>query len=182
MWWGCAYAEMNIKNITEAVLREYSLDLTGLHGAWHWLRVRRNGLWLAERTPDADAQVVELFALLHDSRRWDDGHDPLHGPRAAKFVRRLHADGLLVLEAPRLEILADACARHTTGRNSIDPTIGCCWDADRLELSRLHDPPDPYYLSTKAALDGDLQRLAWEAGTSGYQDRQGAERWGLPLP
>lgn len=173
---------MNIRDIADAVRREYTLDLHGLHGAWHWLRVRQNGLWLAERTPNADPQVIELFALLHDSRRWDDGHDPLHGARAAAFTRRLHAEGILALEVDRLEMLVEACAHHTTGRSSKDPTIGCCWDADRLELARLFDPPDPRYLSTEAASHGDLQRLAWKAGTTGYQDRAGAMRWGLPLP
>ena len=173
---------MSIERIAAAVVREYTLDLQGLYGAWHWLRVRRNGLWLAERTPDADPLVIELFALLHDSRRWDDGYDPLHGARAAEFTRRLHADGTLLLEPARLELLVEACALHTTARSSADPTIGCCWDADRLELARLLDPPDPRFLSTQAALHDDLQRLAWEAGTTDYHDHEGARRWGLPLP
>lgn len=173
---------MNIAEIAAAVRREYTLDLQGLHGAWHWLRVRQNGLWLAERTPDADAEVIELFALLHDSRRWDDGHDPMHGKRAAEFTQRLHAEGLLVLEADRLKLLVEACANHTSARSSADPTIGCCWDADRLELARLFYPPDAHYLSTKAALHEDLQQQAWTAGTTGFRDHAGARHWGLPLP
>ncbi|HRN52326.1 MAG TPA: hypothetical protein PK788_02460 [Gemmatimonadaceae bacterium] len=170
---------MDLKRVAAAVCREYTLDLRGLHGVWHWLRVRQNGLWLAERTPGADPQVIELFALLHDSRRWDDGRDPEHGPRAADFARRLSADGILTLEAGKLEALADACTHHTSPRTSTDPTIGCCWDADRLELSRLSYPPDPRYLSTAAALHEDLQRWAWDAGYNGHQDRAGAIWWGF---
>lgn len=170
---------MDLTHVAAAVCREYTLDLHGLHGAWHWLRVRQNGLWLAARTPNADVHVIELFALLHDSRRWDDGHDPQHGPRAAAFARRLHADGILKLEADRLTALVDACAQHTEPRTSADPTIGCCWDADRLELARLGDPPDPRFLSTEAALHEDLQRKAWDAGSNGHRDHAGALRWGM---
>ena len=58
---------MDIQDIAAAVRREYTLDLHGLHGAWHWLRVRQNGLWLAERTPDADVEVTA--GVGHELRR-----------------------------------------------------------------------------------------------------------------
>ena len=40
---------------------------------------------------------------------------------------------------------------HTDGTISDDPTIGCCWDADRLDLPRVGMQPDPALLSTEAA-------------------------------
>ena len=123
------------------VMRGYRLRLTGIHGPGHWRRVRANGLALAALTPGADAAVVELFALLHDSRRVNDDEDPEHGPRAAALARRLAEAALLVLDSARLDLLAEACARHTDGDTTADPTIGCCWDADRLELSRLRVDP-----------------------------------------
>ncbi len=148
------------------VMGGYRLKLAGIHGPAHWRRVRAHGLALAARTEGADAIVVELFALLHDSRRINDDHDPQHGPRAATLARTLAAEAVLALDAARLDLLAEACARHTDGGTTSDPTIGCCWDADRLELSRLHIRPDTHFLSTRAARAPDLQHTAWTAGTS----------------
>lgn len=167
--------------LTRRVLETYALRLDGLHGPGHWLRVRANGMALAARTPDADAELVELFALLHDSKREDDGRDRHHGERAADFVRVLHAEGLLGLERDRMETLAEACAGHHHPRVSEHPTVGCCWDADRLELARLHYEPDPTLLSTAAALDDELQRWAWTRGTTWELDTPGAMRWGLAV-
>jgi uncharacterized protein len=144
----------------------YRLKLSGIHGPAHWRRVRAHGLALAARTQGADALVVELFALLHDSRRLNDDHDPEHGPRAAALARELAAAALLALDAARLDLLAEACARHTDGDTTAEPTIGCCWDADRLELARLHIRPNARFLSTEAALDPALQQAAWTHGTT----------------
>lgn len=168
-------------SLTRRVLQTYALELNGLHGPGHWLRVRANGLALASRTPEADAEIVELFALLHDSKREDDGHDRYHGERAAEFVRELHAEGHLSVAGDQLEVLAAACAGHHHPQVSDDPTIGCCWDADRLELARLRYPPDPALLSTEAALDAELQRWAWERGEGWYLDAAGAVRWALDV-
>ena len=125
------------RRLLDRVMDGYRLDLAGIHGPGHWRRVRANGLALAARTNGADPAVIELFALLHDSRRHDDNEDPDHGDRAAALVHDLAAAALLPLDSVRLALLADACSRHTRGEVSDDPTIGCCWDADRLDLSRL---------------------------------------------
>lgn len=161
------------------VLAGYRLDLQGIHGPAHWLRVRANGLALAARMPGADAAVVELFALLHDGRRVHDGRDLGHGERAAAAAEALARDGLLALAPDRLRRLAEACAGHEHGRVSADPTIGCCWDADRLELSRLDRRPIPRLLSTPAALDPTLQADAWRRGQSLVLDAEGAAAWAL---
>ena len=152
--------------LIKRVMDGYRLGLSGIHGPGHWRRVRANGLALAALTEGADAAVVELFALLHDSRRLNDNHDPEHGPRAAALARHLAATTLLPLDTARLDLLAEACARHTDGDTTTDPTIGCCWDADRLELSRLDIRPAARYLSTAAAHDPALQRTAWTQGTT----------------
>ncbi len=44
-----------------------------------------------------------------------------------------------------------ACDGHTDGKTSDDPTIGACWDADRLDLCRLGDRIDVRALSTAPA-------------------------------
>lgn len=163
--------------LVEEVLAGYQLDPQGIHGPSHWLRVRQNGLALAAMTQGADAAVVELFALLHDGQRRDEWEDSGHGERAARHVRQLASKGLLRLDAVRLELLKAACAGHELGRVSEDPTIGCCWDADRLELSRLRMRPIPRFLSTTAALDPEVQRRAWERGIGAVIDSGIAEGW-----
>jgi uncharacterized protein len=154
------------RKLLDRVMGGYRLDPAGIHGPGHWRRVRANGLALAARTEGADHEVIELFALLHDSRRIDDDEDPDHGDRAAALVHDLATDALLALDAARVALLAAACARHALGDVSQDPTIGCCWDADRLELSRLHIRLRDRYLSTAAARDPDLQHIAWVNGST----------------
>lgn len=165
--------------LVREVLAGYWLDLGGIHGPAHWLRVRANGLALAARTPGADAGVVELFALLHDSRRQTEDHDFGHGERAAAYAQQLARDGLLRLDPGRLDTLATACAGHEHGGTSADPTIGCCWDADRLELSRLYRRPIARLLSTEAARDPGLQGEAWRRGVGELLDIEGATAWGV---
>jgi uncharacterized protein len=161
------------------VLDGYRLPFDGIHGTGHWLRVLENGRILAAATPGADPALVELFSLLHDSRRRDEDGDPGHGERAAAFVRELAAQGVLELGPERVAVLAAACARHEMGEVSADPTIGCCWDADRLELARLGRRPVARFLSTAAALDPGIQAAAWQRGTTGAVRADLAQAWSL---
>ena len=52
-------------------------------------------------------------------------------------------------------VLAFACEEHTNGGVGSDPTVGVCWDADRLNLWRVGIRPDPRLLSTRAAKSGE---------------------------
>ena len=122
----------------------------GIHGPQHWRAVARVGAELIEAGEAAHPAVVFLFGLLHDSQRLDDGHDPEHGPRAATLAREL-AGTWLHLSDDELERLCEACARHTAGARSDDPTVGVCWDADRLNLARVGIHPSAAYLSTASA-------------------------------
>jgi uncharacterized protein len=121
---------------------------TALHGERHWQRVALAGSALCDHEPGADPLVVSLFALLHDACRFDDGYDPAHGPRAAALVGRLARKGVLCLKPDRLSLLRRACARHTHGFRSDNPTLGICWDADRMDLRRLHMEVDPKRISS----------------------------------
>ena len=134
-----------------ATLREhFQLEWTGIHGAPHWARVRENGLRLAALT-GARTRVIEAFAFVHDSCRQNDYADPGHGPRAAEFARTLVQRRKLLLAPDELELLVLACEGHTGGRAHEDITVCTCWDADRLDLTRVGMIPDPKYLSTEAA-------------------------------
>ena len=108
-----------------------------------------NGLRLAE-TNGADRLVVALFAVFHDACRRNDDWDPEHGPRASTLVEKV---GHLVpeLDAGRRRLLVEACHGHTNGGVHADPTIGACWDADRLDLGRVGIRPRPDLLSTEPA-------------------------------
>ena len=139
----------NDRDLLERIRSQFELDWDGIHGLPHWLRVRDNGLRLAELT-GANRRVVELFALLHDSQRWDDGYDPDHGPRAAEFLRELAGD-YFHLDPPELELLEYACHYHSDGYLHGDITVVTCWDADRLDLGRVGMRPRAEYLCTAAA-------------------------------
>ena len=142
------------------MLREqFQLDWRGIHGAPHWARVRRNGLHLA-RENDARADVVECFALLHDSQRLHDGADRRHGARAADYVRRVNEE-YLHLDRSGVEMLVYACEFHSDGLMDADVTIQTCWDADRLDLGRIGIRPDPNRLCTAAARDIGFLEVAY---------------------
>ena len=121
--------------------QEYSI-----HGPAHWRRVERNGLLLATRT-GADATLVSLFAVFHDSRRENEGWDKGHGARGAELARLLRGQ-LFDLTDDDFEILHYACTWHTEGKHHEDPTIATCWDADRLDLGRVGIIPSRKFMST----------------------------------
>ncbi len=148
--------------LLEAVRAQYALDWYGIHGLHHWERVRDNGARLAPRT-GADPLVVEFFAALHDSRRLNEARDLHHGPRAAAWIRTLDP-ALLPMTSAQLELLVEACRTHTLGVATDDPTLGTCWDADRLDLLRVGRRPDPRQLITDAARDPEI--LEWAMARS----------------
>ena len=119
--------------------------------------MRENGLRLAALT-GAKPLVVELFALFHDSRRENDGHDPHHGARAAELARTLAAP---MLDASDLELLAVACRDHSKGFTEGDVTVTTCWDSDRLDLGRVWTKPKPSRLCTAAARDPKMIEWAY---------------------
>jgi uncharacterized protein len=134
--------------VLDAVVSRSTSHDSYLHGLSHWERVGRNGHDLAAETAGADPDVVLLFALFHDSMRLNDGHDPEHGQRGGALAHELRK--LLALDDDQLALLQVACAGHTDGLTSTDPTIGACWDADRLDLPRVGTTPIAALMSTDA--------------------------------
>ena len=125
------------------------------HGEQHWKAVAWAGLGLAGQVDGCDTDLVLLFALFHDSQRFNESHDPEHGLRGGKLVQEMQV-GVLQLDEGRLDRLMDACTRHDKGEITGDPTVGVCWDADRLNLWRVGITPDTRLLSTTAARDPEL--------------------------
>jgi hypothetical protein len=133
------------------------------HGERHWRGVAAVGLKLAELTPGADAEVIRLFALLHDAARQTDWtRDAEHGPRAARWCAELRAGGLIVVDDDQAATLATACDQHSGGwyaDPATHPTLGVCWDADRSRMRPLR----PVFLSTAAAKAPEFATWAAEA-------------------
>ena len=122
-----------------------------IHGPAHWRRVDVHAQLLAEHS-GADIIVVRLFACLHDTCRLDDGRDRMHGPRAADKLSAL-PKSLISITSAQMKLLEYAIRHHTDGVTSDDPTIGTCWDADRLDLGRVDIIPEASRMSTKAGKD-----------------------------
>lgn len=142
------------------IRRGFRLDWWGIHGSPHWARVAHHGRTLAGLL-GMDPEVPTLFALLHDSQRHDDGSDPDHGPRAARFVEALQSEGVLALEPQSLDWLVQACEGHSLGTRRAPLPVQICWDADRLDLGRVDEYPDWRRLCTKPARDTDYIEFAW---------------------
>ncbi|MFG0335680.1 MAG: hypothetical protein ACF8TS_20160 [Maioricimonas sp. JB049] len=141
--------EVDLRSLWGRAEKQFALDSCSIHGPVHWKRVEQNGIALAAATPGADLLVVRMFAVFHDCERRDDGHDPEHGPRAAELIRRKQGQWFQLPE-DSLDLLCEACRHHTHGGRTAEPTIGCCWDADRLDLTRIGVVPHARFMSTEA--------------------------------
>ena len=137
------------EKVWESVIKKTNTSKSSVHGASHWVRVERNGVYIAQNI-GADEVVVSLFALFHDCRRVNDGLDPEHGLRGAKFAESMRNE-MDFLTDKQFEKLYYACKWHTDKNHTDDLTIGACWDADRLDLGRVGTKPRVEFLNTKPA-------------------------------
>lgn len=140
-------AEIDFSAVWSFARQHHRLGAHSLHGPDHWERVEAHGQRLVEATASADLVVVRLFGILHDVERQNESFDPQHGARAAKLVQQLNGDLFLVSDE-QLELLSYSCRWHADGLTSDDPTVGCCWDADRLDLTRVGIHPTRKFMST----------------------------------
>ena len=137
---------INFDVVWEHVTDEFQCDPDSIHGPNHWRRVERNALKISASN-GANVDVVKLFAVFHDSRRQNDSVDFEHGGRGAKYAASLRGV-LFNLSDEYFVLLRYACVWHTHGKLSDDPTIGACWDADRLDLTRIGETPEARFMST----------------------------------
>lgn len=143
----------------QLVTAQFRLHADSDHGPSHWLKVRRNGLYLAG-IHGADSEVIRLFAVFHDSCRENEYGDPEHGPRGAQLALTLRKAGHFQLDDAQMALLVTACQIHNGGPPQIEPTLAVCLDADRLDLGRVGITPDPAFLSTLTARS-IATRQAW---------------------
>ena len=90
---------LSLKPIAHAILEDYVLPWNGTHGVAHWARVLENGLRLAQET-GANVEVVQLFAVFHDSRRVNEGTDDGHGLRGADLAAELRSKKVMLFNVP----------------------------------------------------------------------------------
>ncbi len=159
------------------ILEGYRLPPRGTHGITHWARVLENGRKLAEQT-GADLQVVELFAVFHDSRRMNEARDHGHGKRGSQLARELRGRAF-DLDDGRFALLEYACDEHTSGLTAADRSVQVCWDSDRLDLLRVGIRPHPRLLCTEAAQDPGVLDWANERASVRFVPALIEEEWGL---
>lgn len=152
--------------LIQEILKDYRLTIMGTHGLSHWGRVLETGLKLTEQT-GAKPEVVALFAVFHDARRWSEATDPGHGQRGAELANNLRAK-FLSLSDEDFGLLSIACTHHTDGTTEGNITVRTCSDADRLDLWRVFIVPKDEFLCTPAAKDESLKHWARERSLTDY--------------
>lgn len=144
----------SIQAIAAHVLDTFDPTACGdYHGPNHWDRVRQHG-HAAARANGVDPLIAHIFGWVHDSQREHDGHDLEHGPLAAEFIRANRPGLFGFLTDAQIEVLATACELHSDGVTEGDVLAQVCWDADRLDLWRVGNRPDPQYMCTPYGKDG----------------------------
>ena len=72
-----------------------------------------------------------------------------HGDKVADMIPALRTTILRELTDEEVILLDKACRYHTTERKTGNPTIDVCFDADRLDLSRVGIRPNPKLMATE---------------------------------
>lgn len=156
-----------------AALMEYAFENrlyeSEVHGIEHWHQVEYNGMLLAQKT-GADIDVVRLFAIFHDSKRFDDHYDRDHGPRGAEFARECREAKIFEIDDERFDLLYKACQLHTTTPRTGIITVDTCFDADRLDLGRVGFYLNPEKMATDWG--AKIARKSLASGVSVYHMRE----------
>jgi uncharacterized protein len=147
---------IDLKKVKEYAISRFKL-CSNFHGIEHWNRVYYFGMKLAEADSNVNKRVVALFAYLHDCERKDDFYDLQHGKRSAKKLYILSESLLKDLSDDEFELLYKAICHHNSGKITKNPTIGACFDADRLDLGRCGITLDPDLMSTQKGKEFALQ-------------------------
>jgi uncharacterized protein len=157
------------QELIRSILGRYTLPLEGVHGVPHWARVLENGRRLLRLT-GANSDVVELFAVFHDSQRINEGIDDGHGLRGAELAGELCGVEYELTDGD-FDLLIQACNLHTEGYVDGDITLQTCWDADRLDLERVGITPRSEKLCTDGARDPNHLKWAIELGYGIFEKR-----------
>jgi uncharacterized protein len=118
---------------TAEFIRQRLKDDASGHDWWHIDRVRRNALFIA-KAEEADADLCELAALLHDVADWKfHGGDDSAGPKAARAWLESQAVESSVIDRV-CEIIAGVSYKGAGVVTAMSTLEGrCVQDADRLD-------------------------------------------------
>jgi hypothetical protein len=145
----------------------FAHDPAGIHDIAHVTRVlvwaEQLAAWMNDHGRPVDAEVVRCAAVTHDVGRHDDGRDPEHGLRSARWVREHRAALPVALDDRQLDALAFCCEWHVPPDERAPywtNELVCLKDADGLDRVRIFDL-DPRRLRTERAreLTRAAQRL-----------------------
>jgi uncharacterized protein len=143
---------------------------------------------LLAKGASVDAEVVRWAAIVHDVGRLNDGRDPEHGDRSARWLRENYRRLPAQLTEEQLASVRYCCFWHVPPDRAapeLTSELVCLKDADGLDRVRIADLDVRYLRTAEArAMQADAQRLfeamsivrdtdPWEAG------RQAAARMGL---
>jgi uncharacterized protein len=167
------------QELIRSILGRYTLPWGGTHGVSHWARVLETGRRISDTT-GARRDIIELFAVFHDSQRINEGIDDGHGRRGSGLARNLRGIAFN-LDDKAFDLLIHACDLHTEGYLDGDITLRTCWDADRLDLGRIGITPRVEKLCTEVARDPDLLRWAVERSETRFVPDLVSKEWGLRL-
>ncbi len=140
-----------------------------IHGARHWAHVACLGRKLAEQNDldGASLRCINAFGWTHDLWRTHDGSGNEHAQDGGIHFLNLDCDLIQQLSEAEQQLVARAIRYHSDGYiaceaydlglfDGIDlpeqwviDTVGCCWDADRLDLNRLGSEPKAELMSTE---------------------------------
>jgi uncharacterized protein len=153
----------------------------GIHGIAHATRVlvwaEQIATWMNAGDRPVDVEVVRCAAVTHDVGRYDDGRDPEHGLRSARWVTEHRSALPVALDEHQLQALAYCCEWHVPPDGQAPRwtnELECLKDADGLDRVRIFDL-DPRQLRTERALQltGPARRLFEETRPSSHSRRAG---------
>lgn len=161
-------ATIQISNEFIDELRQFTYIDSRLHGPAHWVRVHRFGTMLANslNLSEREARCVEVFSFTHDLARIDDGGGNQHAIDGAIHAFKVMDAIFPDLDEAQQQLISAAIRYHSDGLRADEAyyrgfieinewsedvlinTVGCCFDADRLDLLRLGVEPHERYMST----------------------------------
>lgn len=125
------------------------IGIDSIHGYSHWKSVEKAGCYIADKN-GADKKVISCFSFLHDIGRTVESEEPGHGEKSAEIIKDVFDAESLDLNSSQYEKLLEAVSDHDKQKaESEDITVQTCWDADRLDLPRVHVIPDKDLLYTE---------------------------------
>jgi uncharacterized protein len=144
------------------LLKEFPLNLHGLHGIGHWARVNSNGQMLA-KLYSLNPEILALFSIFHDCRRIDDFSDKNHGLNGADYAKLLRGE-FFELRDNDFQVLYKACKYHSLQINCSNKTIQACWDSDRLDIGRCKVLLNLDYIATHCFENDCHYKMAYQRG------------------